>query len=698
MVINRCAVGRDGKTPYRRIIGKECGQKLIAVGEQVLAKPKRKKKTSRKMALSTKWKHGTWVGVTARTNEHIVILEHGGAAIRVRTVRRKPITERWSANAVEAIKTTPRHPNPRDEDQRDIRTEEATMVIDVGGDGAQVPEADTEELDKQLRDFKITKVLLEKFGYTDLCPGCEGSILGKRRTHTKKCRETLEKESEKDHEEKKRIERRNRRLGRETDEACVAPLPESPISAPPKTTLVFAPSPRIDATVIEADEETPDLEEEESSDEDGPTERSGNKAKREQEAKEEDAVQDPEEEGSSPTKKRRMEQVRKLKVAIAQCVKHRAGEVAQSMEMEELARDIINKEAAKAPKTLDISRIIQAVANTERCQHSPHEGEDEEKMRWERLYKDFDFFDDVRQGQYLDKAMVVKARQLEMQYFKKLGVYKKVHKSEAMGFKILTTRWVDTNKGDMQNPDYRSRLVGREIKKDNRLDLFAATPPLEVMKALISECAMGQSGNRPLRIATIDIKRAYFYAPVQRKVYIRPPLEDMLPGEEDMVGELQLSLYGTRDAAQNWMKEYSMHLKSIGFEQGRASPCNFVHKSRSLKTTCHGDDFIIIGNLDDIEWMGKQMAKKYDLKMQVLGPENGCQSEVRVLNRIIRWGEHGLEYGPDQRHAEIIVKELDLEGTRPLSSPGTPDIDHQEDVDDKLGHDAERKHDHGGGH
>ena len=134
------------------------------------------------------------------------------------------------------------------------------------------------------------------------------------------------------------------------------------------------------------------------------------------------------------------------------------------------------------------------------------------------------------------------------------------------GCKIISTRWIDTNKGDSENPNYRSRLVGREIKTDSRLDLFSATPPLDVMKFLMSMCAQSQNGKRgPMRLATIDIKRAYFYAPAQRNVYISIPAEDRMPGDENMIGKLNLSLYGTRDAAQNWASEYSGLLKPICF-------------------------------------------------------------------------------------------------------------------------------------
>ena len=54
-----------------------------------------------------------------------------------------------------------------------------------------------------------------------------------------------------------------------------------------------------------------------------------------------------------------------------------------------------------------------------------------------------------------------------------------------------------------------------------------------------------------------DVKRAYFYAPSTREVYIRIHKEDLEDGDEDKVGMLNLSLYGTRDAALNWVKTHT---------------------------------------------------------------------------------------------------------------------------------------------
>ena len=94
---------------------------------------------------------------------------------------------------------------------------------------------------------------------------------------------------------------------------------------------------------------------------------------------------------------------------------------------------------------------------------------------------------------------------------KECGIYIKVSRQEATSgkHKVITTRWIDTNKGDKDNPNYGSRPVGREIKKDNRLDLFAATPPLEALEYIISKCACNPFNDDPYVIMVNDTKRAY---------------------------------------------------------------------------------------------------------------------------------------------------------------------------------------------
>jgi hypothetical protein len=75
-------------------------------------------------------------------------------------------------------------------------------------------------------------------------------------------------------------------------------------------------------------------------------------------------------------------------------------------------------------------------------------------------------------------------------------------------------------------------------------------------------------------------------------MFIELPLED---AEEGMCRELQKSTYRTRDAAQNWEREYCEYLEGIGFTRGRAPPCAFHHEGRDLRAAVHGDDFTALG-------------------------------------------------------------------------------------------------------
>ena len=57
-------------------------------------------------------------------------------------------------------------------------------------------------------------------------------------------------------------------------------------------------------------------------------------------------------------------------------------------------------------------------------------------------------------------------------------------------------RWIDTDRGDVGLPNYRSRLVVRELKKTVKksdvptaAELFSGMPILESVKALLSPCS-----------------------------------------------------------------------------------------------------------------------------------------------------------------------------------------------------------------
>jgi hypothetical protein len=183
--------------------------------------------------------------------------------------------------------------------------------------------------------------------------------------------------------------------------------------------------------------------------------------------------------------------------------------------------------------------------------------------------------DDVT-GQRLDPTLMRIARKDEIAYFKEMGVYEKVDIAEAWretGKAPIAVRWVDINKGDSENPNYRSRLVAKEFNTGVCPELYAATPPSECLRLMLSMLASTRRQGGGLMYA--DVSRAYFYARAKRPVYVKLPAEDLEPGDENRCGKLLMSMYGTRDAALNWSLEYSDTLIAAGYVQGKGNSCLF---------------------------------------------------------------------------------------------------------------------------
>eukprot|EP00973_Karenia_brevis_P096206 12431157-Karenia_brevis.AAC.1 len=49
-----------------------------------------------------------------------------------------------------------------------------------------------------------------------------------------------------------------------------------------------------------------------------------------------------------------------------------------------------------------------------------------------------------------------------------------------------------------------------------------------------------------------DVSRAYFFAKSEKPTFVEICQEGFEPGDEERCGELQVSMYGMRQAAQNW--------------------------------------------------------------------------------------------------------------------------------------------------
>ena len=292
--------------------------------------------------------------------------------------------------------------------------------------------------------------------------------------------------------------------------------------------------------------------------------------------------------------------------------------------------------------------------------------EEEEEMHWKA---EAESVHDELTGEELPPELVKCGRAEECAFMESWGVWQEVPVSECWqrtGRKPTGTRWVDVNKGDVENPDVRCRLVAQEVNTYKDDDFFAATPPLEALRLLLSHVATEQKGSGGRNIMILDAKKAHLHAYAEREIYVELPPERRRPG---VCGRLIRSLYGTRDAPALWERFAASQLEDLGFIRGSASPCVFRHASRDLVVLIHGDDFVFAGAAADLVWVHKELEQRILLKkVGTLGSDSGDVQEIRILNRVLRWTEEGIAYEADPRHADILVQAL---GSDP-SSRATP--------------------------
>ena len=291
-------------------------------------------------------------------------------------------------------------------------------------------------------------------------------------------------------------------------------------------------------------------------------------------------------------------------------------------------------------------------------------------------------------GLLLPADKVRAARVEEVEFLRSFPVYEKVPRSASVGKTFVQVRWIDVDKGDGDKQQIRSRLVAKEFRwKDPFMEgTFAATPPLEALRYVLHWAATihRRNGRRvELKMIVLDVSRAHFHPKSVRETYIELPAED---GGEGMVGRLLRTMYGTRDAANQYDAFSNEKITGVGYLTGKSCPCLYRHKDALSIGWRHGDDMIFVGEDLVVDDVYKKLGKEMILKLRAkLGFEEGDDRHISVLNRLISFetvdGQRQIVYEPDPRHGEILIRQfgLDKSNARGVTTPGEKAGDYYHD-------------------
>ena len=140
--------------------------------------------------------------------------------------------------------------------------------------------------------------------------------------------------------------------------------------------------------------------------------------------------------------------------------------------------------------------------------------------------------------------------------------------------------------------------MAKQFKGSDSEEWFAATPPIEALRSLISHTT---SGPKKKALMVCAVSRAFFYAPVQHEIYVELCEEAKKTVEDNnMCAKLRMSMYGLRPPLKIGKRKFKKRWPHSVSQWVRLHPVLFCHPQRGLKCLVHGDDFVGAGEPVDL--------------------------------------------------------------------------------------------------
>ena len=83
--------------------------------------------------------------------------------------------------------------------------------------------------------------------------------------------------------------------------------------------------------------------------------------------------------------------------------------------------------------------------------------------------------------------------------------------------------------------------------------------------------------------------------------------------------------------------------------------------STRVRIVVHGDDFVIEGGQEDLDWTKGVLANMFLVKVSsILGPERQDDKVADILNRVVAWRDDEVWWEADSRHVEKKLEDIGL--------------------------------------
>ena len=171
--------------------------------------------------------------------------------------------------------------------------------------------------------------------------------------------------------------------------------------------------------------------------------------------------------------------------------------------------------------------------------------------------------------------------------------------------------------------------------------------------------------SKGLKVQQMDVKGAFLNGNMSERVYMRQP--DGFNDGTGHVCRLIKTIYGLRQAGQEWNKVYNEQMHKLGFEPLKSDPCAYMHRRTGGAdiVTTWVDNLLLFTESDELmSKLAANMHEKFEL------------TDMGELSKIVRieitQGQDSITIS-QTKYIEAILKREGMQNAHPVKTP----LDHK---------------------
>ncbi|XP_057975374.1 uncharacterized protein LOC131162792 [Malania oleifera] len=178
-------------------------------------------------------------------------------------------------------------------------------------------------------------------------------------------------------------------------------------------------------------------------------------------------------------------------------------------------------------------------------------------------------------------------------------------------------KWVFKTKRDSRGnlEHYKARLVAKGFTQKNCIDYKETFSP--VSKKDSFRIIMALVAHYVLELHQMDVKTAFLNGKLDEDVYMDQPLGFTVEGKENLVCKLKNSIYGLKQASQQWYLKFNNTIGSFGFKENTVDRCIYlkISGSKFIFLILYVDDILLATNdLGLLHNTKEYLSKNFEMK------------------------------------------------------------------------------------